>query len=132
MTSIAMSAAIMESDNARKIAKSALDKLETKNELWHEAVASLNVANKEIRHREEQLANIEPDYYCGCTNVDPLLSELDAIGWRAYHNVDRANIMVFVAQNEFEEAKSKAILATAVVRSLIAIETEAKSGYDRY
>ena len=132
MTSIAMSDAIMKSDNARKSAKIVLDKLLTKDELLHEAMAVLNDANKEIRHREEQLANIEPDYYCGCTNVDPLLSELDAIGWRAYHNVDRANIMVFVTQKEFEEAKSKAILATAVVRSLIAIETEAKSEYDRY
>ena len=132
MTSIAMSAAIMASDNARKRAKIALDKLLTKDELLHEAVFLLTDANKEIRHREGQLANIEPDDYCGCTTVDSLLSELDAIGWRAYHNVDRANIMVFVAHNEFEEAKSKAILATAVVRSLIAIETEAKSGYDRY
>ena len=122
----------MESDNARKSAKSALDKLLTKNELWHDSVTLLNVANEAIRRQEEQMEKIEMDEYCGCINVDPLLSELDAIGWRAYHNLDRANIMVFVAQKEFEEAKSKAILATAVVRSLIDIETEAKSEYDRY
>ena len=132
MTSITMSAAIMESDNTRKSAKSALYKLEAKNALWQEAVSFLNVANKAIRCHENQMATIEMDDYCECTTGDQLLSELDAIGWHAYHNVDRANLMVFVAQKEFEEAKSKAILATAVVRSLTATEAEAKSDYDRH
>ena len=127
-----MSDAIMKSDNARKSAKSALYILEAKNELWYKEVALLNVANEAIRRQEQQMEKIEMDEYCVCTTVDPLLSELDAIGWRAYHNVDRANIMVFVAHKKFEEAKSKAILATAVVRSLIDIETKAKSEYDRY
>ena len=110
MTSIAMTAAISELSNTRESAKRALYKLETKIALWHEAVSLLNVANKAIRRHDKQMATLEPDDYCESTTGDQLLSELDAIGWHAYHNVDRANIMIFVAHKEFDEAKLKALL----------------------
>ncbi len=122
MTSITMAAAVLESDNTRKSAKNALYKLETKNALWQEAVSLLNVANKAIRCHEDQMATFEIDDYCECTSGDQLLSELGAVGWHAYHNVDRANLMVFVAQKEFEEAKLKAISATTFVKSVIEYE----------
>jgi hypothetical protein len=124
MASITLTTAVLESANTRKIAKNALYKLETKHALWQEAVSLLNVANKAIRCHEYKMATFEIDEYGECTAGDQLLSELEAVGWHAYHNVDRANLMVFVAQKEFDEAKSKAKSATVFVKSVMAYEAE--------
>jgi hypothetical protein len=131
MTSIAMTAAISELYNTRESANRALHKLETKIALRREAVFLLNVANKAIRHQDERMATLELDDYCESTTGDQLLFELDAIGWHAYHNVDRANIMVFVAHKEFDEAKLKAVSATAFVNSVMADEAKAESEYNK-
>jgi hypothetical protein len=131
MTSIAMTASISELYNTRESANRALHKLETKIALRRDAVFLLNVANKAIRHQDELMATLELDDYCESTTGDQLLSELDAIGWHAYHNVDRANIMVFVAHKEFDEAKLKAVSATAFVKSVMADEAKAESEYNK-
>ena len=107
MASLTMTAAVSELYNTKESAERALYKLETKIALRHEAVSLLNVATKAIRRRCKQMANLVLDDYCESTPEDQLLSELNAIEWHAYHNVDRANIMVFVAHKEFDEAKLK-------------------------
>lgn len=91
-------------NNAQKRVEKALSNLETKIALWHDTASVLYFANKAFEYKEQKILAYEPEY-CECTYRHQILADLEAKKWYAYHNVDRMNLMVYVASEELYNAQ---------------------------